>query len=258
MHHDHLLQSSQQLQEQITTLQEKIRSAPDGHLICCHGKTHCKWYHSDGHTKRYIPRTNRALAEELAIKKYHSYALDEFILKKKALDAYLHWYPTEKKSEQLLLLPGYADLLGSHFQPLSKELADWMTSPYEQNPKHLEHLLHKTPAGHSVRSKSEAMIDSLLYTNKIPFRYECALTFSGTTLYPDFTIRHPATGKTYYWEHFGMMDDPTYSKHTVSKLQFYISHNIIPSIDLITTYETSQVPLTTEMIQKIIDHYFLS
>lgn len=258
MQYEHLSQTSQQLHEQIATLQQKISEAPDGHLICCHGKTHCKWYRSDGHSKQYIPRTNRTLAEQLAVKKYQSYVLDELLQEKKALDAYLHWYPTEKKSEQLMFLPGYADLLKSHFHPLSEELANWMNSPYEQNQNYPEHLLHKTLASHSVRSKSEAMIDSLLYTNKIPFRYECSLVLNGIAIYPDFTIRHPATGKTYYWEHFGMMDDPAYSKHTVSKLQLYISHGIIPSIDLITTYETQQAPLTTETIQKIIDHYFLS
>lgn len=258
MQYKHLLQTSQQLQEQITTLQHQIHNAPDGHIVCCHGKTHCKWYHSDGHSKRYIPRADRSLAEQLALKKYNSYVLDELSQEKKAIDSYLHWMPTEKRSEQLLLQPGYADLLAAHFRPLSTELSDWMNCTYEQNQKHPEHLLHKTPAGHSVRSKSEAMIDSLLYTNQIPFRYECSLTIGGTTIYPDFTIRHPVTGKTYYWEHFGMMDDPAYSKHTISKLQFYIYHGIIPSIDLITTYETSQTPLTTEMIHKIIDYYFLT
>jgi len=258
MQHKRLLQTSQQLQEQIATIQHQIHNAPDGHIVCCHGKTNCKWYHSDGHSKRYIPKAERSLAEQLALKKYNSYVLDELVQEKKALDAYLHWMPTEKKSEQLLLQPGYADLLATHFQPLSKELSDWTNCTYDQNPQHPEHLLHKTPAGHSVRSKSEAMIDSLLYTNKLPFRYECPLTLGGITIYPDFTIRHPITGKTYYWEHFGMMNDPTYSRHTISKLQFYISHGIIPSIDLITTYETSQTPLTTEMIHKIIDYYFLS
>ena len=132
-----------------------------------------------------------------------------------------------------------------------------MHSPFEQNQTHPEHLLHKTLSGHTVRSKSESMIDSLLFTNKIPFRYECALTLDTVPIYPDFTIRHPHTGKTYYWEHFGLMDDPFYCNCTASKLQLYISHGIIPSIHLITTYETQQKPLTVEVIQKIIEHYFL-
>ena len=101
------------------------------------------------------------------------------------------------------------------------------------------------------------MIDTLLYLNKIPFRYEDALHLGNTTFYPDFTILHPSTGKIYYWEHFGMMDDAAYAKNTCFKLQTYTSHGIIPSINLITTYETKEFPLSSDSIEKIIHHYFL-
>ena len=101
------------------------------------------------------------------------------------------------------------------------------------------------------------MIDTLLYLNKIPFRYECALHLGNTTIYPDFTILHPHTGKIYYWEHFGMMDDANYAKNTCFKLQTYTTHGIIPSINLITTYETKEHPLSSDFIEKIIQHYFL-
>lgn len=250
--------TSHTLDQQITALQKKLSTSPEGHLICCHDKKHCKWYWNNGHTRQYLPRSKRDLAEQLAIKKYDTYVLNELTQQKKAVDSYLHHYPAKRKSEHLLTIPGYAELLSSHFRPLSDELSEWMTASYEQNQSHPEHLIHKTLSGHYVRSKSEAMIDSLLFTNRIPFRYECALVLDGLPIYPDFTIRHPKTGRIYYWEHFGLMDDPAYCRRTSSKLQLYISHEIIPSIHLITTYETQQNPLTIEMIQKIIDHYFLS
>ena len=101
------------------------------------------------------------------------------------------------------------------------------------------------------------MIDMFLYTSQIPFRYECALHLEDTTVFPDFTIRHPKTGALFYWEHFGRMDDPSYYKDVFSKLQLYTSHGIIPSINLITTYETKENPLSSEVIEKIIEHYFL-
>ena len=258
MFHEHMLQTNRQLNERISSLQKKIDTYPDGYLVCCHNGERRKWYHSQGPSRQLIPKSNRSFAELLAHKKYDSLVLEELLQEKKAQDSYLRLHPTNKKSEQLLTRPGYAELLSSSFQPLSQELSDWMNTAYEQNQKHPEHLLHKTLAGHCVRSKSEAMIDSLLYTNKIPFRYECALVLDSITLFPDFTIRHPQTGKIYYWEHFGLMDDPSYCKHTLSKLQLYITHGLIPSIQLITTYETQQNPLTTETIQQIIEHYFLS
>ena len=97
----------------------------------------------------------------------------------------------------------------------------------------------------------------VLYTHRIPFRYECMLTLGNSTLYPDFTIRHPKTGEYFYWEHFGMMDDPIYSKSAASKLQLYISFGIIPSIHLITTFETTDQPLSSEKLEKIVADYFI-
>ena len=108
-----------------------------------------------------------------------------------------------------------------------------------------------------VRSKSEAMIAMLLHLNAIPYRYECALSLGGVTLFPDFTIRHPGTGALYYWEHFGLMDDPTYAKNAGSKLSLYAANGIIPSVHLITTYETKAYPLSAGMIEHLISYYFL-
>lgn len=41
------------------------------------------------------------------------------------------------------------------------------------------------------------------YEHNEAFRYECLLKLGDSAYYPDFTIKHPKTGKTYYWEHFG-------------------------------------------------------
>ena len=43
--------------------------------------------------------------------------------------------------------------------------------------------MHKGSSGNYVRSKSESMIDMVLYIHKIPFRYECALILGETTLF---------------------------------------------------------------------------
>lgn len=144
-------------------------------------------------------------------------------------------------AESLLSMPEYHTLLSSSFQPHSEELSTWMNFPYEQNPNYPEQLAHHTLSGHFVRSKSEVLIDMALYMNHIPFRYECALTLGNITLYPDFTIKHPQTGVIYYWEHFGLMDEPAYYKSAYSKLQLYTTHNIIPTVQLITTYETKNI-----------------
>lgn len=154
-------------------------------------------------------------------------------------------------------MSGYNELLAPHFKSYSEELIQWINSPYEHNTNHPEHLIHKCFSGNTVRSKSEAIIDMALFINKIPYRYECALLLEDTIFFPDYTVRHPQTGRLFYWEHFGMMDDLSYSKNTFSKLEFYNSHGLIPSVNLITTFETKNYPLNSQMVEKIIQHYFL-
>ena len=70
-------------------------------------------------------------------------------------------------------------------------------------------------------------------------------------------IYHPQFGKIYCWEHIGMMDNPTYSKDVYNKLQIYNDFGYIPSINLITTFETKDTLLTSDTVEKIIKQYFL-
>jgi len=53
------------------------------------------------------------------------------------------------------------------------------------------------------------------------------------------------------------MDDPLYASKVFSKMQLYTSNGIVPSIHLITTFETQEHPLNPDLIQKIIQNYFL-
>ena len=66
------------------------------------------------------------------------------------------------------------------------------------------------------------------------------------------------SGQIFYWEHFGLIEQPAYCKNTCEKLQLYMSHDIIPAITLITTYETSSTPLSYKTIEDIIRNYFLT
>ena len=54
-----------------------------------------------------------------------------------------------------------------------------------------------------------------------------------------------------------MMDDVSYAKNSCSKLELYVINKIIPSINLITTFETRDNPLSSETVLKIIENYFL-
>lgn len=243
---------------QLEEIQAKLAALPQGKLICTRNGHHFKWYQTDGHQKTYIPRQEQTLAQQLAFKKYLSLQSQYIAQEKRAIEYYLsHHKDVPSPAEKLLTAPQYKELLDHCFTPISQELSTWAAASYEQNRKYPEQLIYKTGSGNTVRSKSEAMIDMLLHVNSIPFRYECELQLGETTLYPDFTLRHPLTGNYFYWEHFGMMDNPAYCRNVSSKLQLYFSHGIIPSINLITTYETKDDPLDVEIVDGIIQHYFL-
>lgn len=150
----------------------------------------------------------------------------------------------------------YRELLSSFFHTFSNELQMWIDANFQTNLSHPDHLIHKTLSNHMVRSKSEVIIANSLFTHKIPYRYECALDLDDLIFYPDFTILHPSTKKIFYWEHFGMMDNCTYRENAFHKLQIYGEHDIIPTINLLTTFETQKHPLDSSQVDFLIERYF--
>ncbi|MBO5070919.1 MAG: ATPase [Roseburia sp.] len=255
--YERMIFERQRLEKEIESIQSKMKEFPDGKLICTHNGSNVKWYQSDGRSQTYIPKKKRKLAEQLAAKKYLSLQAEDLLHEQKAIDFYLRHHAANNSAEQLLLdTSGYAELLSPFFKPLSQELLDWMNSPYVRSEKYPEQLIHKTISGDYVRSKSEGIIAMVLYINRIPFRYECALQLGENIIFPDFTIRHPETGQIFYWEHFGMMDNTDYFKKAYARLEFYTSHGIVPSIQLLTTFETKEKPLDYESVEYVVKQYF--
>lgn len=254
-----ILMEYDSIQDQIDQIQRELKKLPEGKLLITRNGKYQKWYAGDGHKKVYIPKRNRRFAEQLAQKNYLMSKLQNLRNEKQALDACLQIL--EEKKNQIEEMPPsdseYAQLLSSYFSVTDDALIQWAAEDYNRNTNYPEHLIHKTSSGILVRSKSEAMIERFLYTNRIPFRYECALCLDPMIFYPDFTIMHPKTREIYYWEHFGRMDDISYSEKAFAKLRTYAAHGLIPSVQLITTYETKRHPMSYEDIEKIGTHYFL-
>jgi len=131
-----------------------------------------------------------------------------------------------------------------------------------------EKLIHRTAAGEMVRSKSEVLIaDHLARKEKehgFEYRgYETALTIDGATKYPDFTIDDGTTGKTYYWEHCGMLHVPSYLKRWEEKLEWYKANGILLREEgggkngtLIITRDDAKGGIDSKRIVEIIDEVF--
>lgn len=204
-----------------------------------------------------MPKSQEKLAQKLAYKKYLLELKNELTEEIKILNRYVKKFSSSQKSEQMLIDSAeMRRLISPYFAPENQALIDWKNAPYEKNTNHPENLIHKSISGNILRSKSEALIDMLLYESKIPYRYECQLVLGNKIYWPDFSLLHPFTTERYYWEHFGMMDNPEYANKACLKIKEYTSNGIIPGINLITTFETKDKPLTSDTVKRIIDNYF--
>ena len=248
------------LQAEIAGLQAEINKLPKGNLIVAkNGTKYYKWYVVDENGKKFIPKQEHRIVERLAYKKYLKLQVKKLTKEVKALEAYLkHHDDLElRKEQELLENPEFQKLLAEIYKPINLRQQEWMNESYKRNPYHPENLKYKTRSGVRVRSKSELLITMVLSKYGIAYRYECALWVGDRYIYPDFTILHPVTGEVFYWEHFGRMDDEGYSQDAFEKMKRYNSNGIIPSVNLITTFETEACPLDESMIENLVQYYFL-
>ena len=90
-------------------------------------------------------------------------------------------------------------------------------------------LIHRTARGELVRSISEVVVADALRAEGIDYHYEKALRGKdGVERYPDFTAEDPATGIRVYWEHLGMLSDPTYRRRWRGKIAWYKTMGLTP------------------------------
>lgn len=256
IHYDQIRKRKEVILQEIRKIEELEGRFPEGELLCAKSDKQYKWYLKKEGRKEYLPRENREMAEALAMKKLYRTRKIDLQNELLACDAYLKRAGNGTDHVQELLSHAeYGRLLGR--RSVSKEIAEWKTAEYVKCPKHLEGLKVKGTGGKYVRSKSEAIIDRALFMAGVPFRYESRLELGRLIFYPDFTILHPITGELYYWEHFGLMDNPDYINNACVKIRNYCENGLIPNINLILTFETKEHPLSIEKVENTVRQYFL-
>lgn len=257
--YEKLQEEFKRLTYEIELITHQLETLPEGKLIVTNNHGRFKWYQKEEKHLTYIPKCQRSIAEKLAERKYLAQRQQELIQERNDIQSYLlHFEEKTSSADDMLLDRRYQELLAPSFKLSSQILEEWKNSPFQQSTNHPEHLKHRSCSGNIVRSKSEVIIDTALFHHRLAFRYECMLQLEDFIFYPDFTIMHPESLKIIYWEHFGLMDQPSYARKAYEKLQFFNSNNIIPTINLITTFETKEHPLTPDLVEKTIQQYFFS
>ncbi|MBR5500941.1 MAG: hypothetical protein IKV74_05395 [Clostridia bacterium] len=244
----HYMEEAQCLKQRIAEMDEELAGLPEGKFCSVKNGSGTKWYYYQGGKRHYIPKSNKRLAQQLARRKYLTEKLRQCRGQLQAIEEYFTRTIKIRSADELLQNPAYQDLLLPYFQIQNKSLADWAYAPYARNPYRPESCNHLVYADLWVRSKSESMIASFLYQNRIPFRYECALKLTKKIIYPDFTLRHPQTGEYYYIEHFGLFDSQEYRRHALSRMDDYAANGIYLNQQLFVTTETKEKPFSVNQL----------
>jgi hypothetical protein len=225
-----------------------------GTLIPSKNGKYYKFYNYINGEKVHIPSNNKELVRGLAIKKYYKKTIAACESEKKAIEAYLSKVPKDVDPEIFFRNDAlYSKILAPVFGETFTK--GWGSLEYEKSYNHPENLIVPTLKGDLVRSKSEAAIADELFRNNLEYRYEAKLSIDSNCFYPDFMVMNKR-GRILIWEHFGMMDDPGYQRKYFYKMEKYIKAGYVPTINMITTYETSDNPFSSLTAREAISTYF--
>lgn len=244
-------------------LEKGIEKAPGGNLIVKRSNNCVQFYRSDKKNRRYIHRDEAALVKALAQKKYDARY-------KEAVEAELE--QVEKSIEGLkeaMFRP--EDILNSipeemrvlvrtGFAADSEAEERWKKERNDGKNPIESAVTYLTARGELVKSKSEVMIADRLNYYGVPYDYERSLDdgmMGNYNYYPDFTCLNRRTGKTWYWEHCGRMDDPKYAEKMMLKIMNYSGLDIFLGSELLISMETTKIPLQMYYVERLIRKYLL-
>jgi len=259
---------SRQLDKLIWYIKDDTRKTSksyiDGTLIGkkARGKTAYYRYTGKDSPLQYISLSNTAVLAPLAQKRYDKQVVKTATERKKLIDGFI---------EELEKLKDLDDL--SHiYRNLPTELKTLVKPHLDDDEAFVKHWMAKnvghntiknntgnyTQKGEHVRSKSEILIADRLYAKGIPYHYEPVFdpTEEHAQLSPDFLILNVKTRKNYVWEHLGRMDDQDYRADNLWKLEQYANAGFIQGVNMIVTHESSKYPLSTRLVDQIIEANF--
>lgn len=263
-----------QLKEALLELTKNQKNQQMGHLrVSQRGSARPQYYHyttPTDFTGKYIRKKNLTFAKNLAQKDYEENIIPLLQKEITVLEEYLTQTSNGHSISEFYesLCPARSALINPVTLTDEQYAANWQEVSWAGRPFSPDAPLFYTARGERVRSKSEIIIADTLHRHGIPYRYEFPLTLqrsednsdsrafgSTVTLHPDFLCLNVRTRAEFYWEHFGLMDDPDYSNNAAGKLRLYTENGILAGRNLIITMETQSEPLSTRVLEKLISEF---
>lgn len=260
----------------IETLQEKVneldnyrmsaesslKKAPEGTLVLSQSNGSVQYYHKTEKEQKkgkYISTKNGKLITALAQKDYDLRFLKAIEEQKKKLCKAI------KLISDVDFLKVYSELsevrkkLVNPYVLTNEQYAEqWINIQYKGKEFSEDTPVLMTERGERVRSKTEKILADKFFSWGIPYRYESPLKLRGYgTVYPDFTLLNVRERKEIYLEHFGMMDNPEYSKKAIQKLETYARNGIYIGKNLLVTFETLRRPIDMKIVEQMLMEFIL-
>lgn len=164
--------------------------------------------------------------------------------------------PIDEETVMRQFLAKYPELSeGIHHGIVDPE--EWVKQFSRMDNFHPENLKHITYNGERSRSKNELYIASRLDHHGIIYRWDCPTGIPGLFRNPDYTILRRRDWRIIYWEHFGMMDVPSYKAEYKVKMREYEEAGIVPWDNLIMTFDTVEGGMRADIIEAMIKSWLL-
>lgn len=264
-----------ELQNLLFTKKKSYEKAPQGRIRISQKGGHPEYYlvtERGSLRGKYLPHSQKTLTRQLAQKDYDARLIKLLQKEISALQNYMKQTSNGRAIPELYdsLCPARRSLITPAILTNEQYAARWQDVSWTGRPFAPDAPYICTARGERVRSKSEVIIADTLFRYNIPYRYEFPITLKrinsadirrdfgrSVTLYPDFLCLNTRTRTEFYWEHFGLMDDPAYSNNAAGKLRLYTENGILSGRNLIITMETQTEPPSIKALEKLIEEFLL-
>lgn len=255
-----LIDAKKELENLIQRLSEQEKGEPEGFLSCKINKSIPQFYCG----KTYLGKDRQNLIKALAQKRYNRTLKEATENEARQMEKCLEILSkTHTDAQQILqsLPEPMRPLVNTDVLTDEKLVEKWEKQyPGDGNPKKTE-IEYTTANGEKVKSKSEVIIADRLKFYNVPYFYEKPVALPGLLSnfmdFPDFTCLNRRTGKTYYLEHCGRFDDPSYTQRLMFRIIRFSKLGIDLGSELLLTMETQKFPLDTEYLDRLIERYLI-